>query len=263
MGYALAMSDIFSVLADPTRRALLAALAAESRTVSQLVALTGDGQPTISKHLKTLRDAGLVSVAAAGQARVYSIDRGPLAEISAFLNEIAPGISGSGAGASEPSTSASTQDSTKPTPGNEVEQTLTDAAVLLAGWINQGAAWVGAKVQQTVEENDLSVGRLGKDLGRKLADAKLQATDAAIDAEAQIRHDLAELSARLGVQAADLRIALDAAIEDGKIIAGEKIAEVREGAADKFAEAKDAVLGRRKAAYENAATAESETDSEF
>lgn len=259
MGYALAMSDIFSVLADPTRRALLAALAAESRTVSQLVTLTGDGQPTVSKHLKTLRDAGLVSVAAAGQARVYSIDRGPLAEVTAFLNEIAPGIGGSGAGASAPSASASAQ----PASGNEVEKTLTDAAVLLAGWINQGAAWVGSKVQQTVEENDLSVDRLGKDLGRKLADAKLQATDAAIDAEAQIRQDLSELSARLGVQAADLRIALDAAIEDGKIIAGEKIAEVREGAADKLAEAKDAVLGRRKAAYENAATTESETDSEF
>jgi len=265
MGYAVAMSDIFTVLADPTRRALLLALAAESRTVSELVALTGDGQPTVSKHLKTLRDAGLVSVAAAGQARVYSIDRGPLAEVSAFLNDIAPGISGTGAAASasRPTSAGS---------GNEVEKTLAEAAAVLATWINQGSSWVGAKVQQTVTENDLSVGRLGKDLGRKLADAKLSATDTAIEAEAQLRQGLGELSARLGVQAADLRIALDAAIADGKILAGEKIAEAKERAADKLAEAKDSVFGTRKAAYAGAASTdpsatdsatEPESDSEF
>ena len=235
------MSDIFTVLADPTRRALLSALAVKSQSVSDLVTLTGEGQPTVSKHLKTLREAGLVTVEAAGQARVYSIDRGPLAEFTAFLNEIAPGMSGAGAGASKAKSSA------KPVSADPVEKTLTDAAVTLAGWLNEGAAWVSAKVQETVTENDLSTERLGKELGRKLADAKLQATDTAADAEAVLRAELGDLSSRLGIRAADLSTILD-----------EAITEVKGKASDKLAEARNSMMGKRKAAQ--ASTAEADSD---
>lgn len=235
------MSDIFTVLSDPTRRALLSALAVKSQSVSDLVTLTGEGQPTVSKHLKTLREAGLVSVAAAGQARVYTIDRGPLAEITAFLNEIAPGMSGAGAGASKAKPSSSK------TSADPVEKTLTEAAVTLAGWINDGATWLNAKVQETVTENDLSTDRLGKELGRKLADAKLQATDTAADAEAALRAELGDLSSRLGVQAADLRTLLE-----------ETIADVKTKAGDKLSEARSAMEGKRKAA--EAPTTEADQD---
>jgi DNA-binding transcriptional ArsR family regulator len=234
------MSDIFTVIADPTRRALLIALTSKSQTVGELVALTGEGQPTVSKHLKTLRDAGLVTVAAAGQARVYSIDRSSFTDIASFLNQVAP----SADAASKPSKAKA---SAKQEPTDVVEKTLTDAAVTLAGWINEGATWLNAKVQETVAENELTPERLGKDLGRKLADAKLQATDAAFDAESALRAEIGDLSSRLGVQAADLRGLLDQLIEDGKDKVGEKLTE-----------AKSAMLNKRKAA--EAPTAEAEPE---
>jgi ArsR family transcriptional regulator, arsenate/arsenite/antimonite-responsive transcriptional repressor len=192
------MSDIFTVLSDPTRRALLQALAVGPRTVSDLVALTGEGQPTVSKHLKTLRDAGLVSAQAAGQARVYSIDRGPLAEIEAFLAEVAPGMGGTGAGAS-----GARQ------PANDIERILTDGAVMLGGWLTDGATWLGTAVQNKLGESKLDATLVGRDVGRKLADAKLQATDTAADAQAALRAELGDLSSRLGVSAAELRATIE------------------------------------------------------
>ena len=217
------MSDIFSVLADPTRRALLQALAVGPRTVGDLVSLTGEGQPTVSKHLKTLRDAGLVSVEAAGQARVYSIDRGPLAEIEAFIAEVAPGMGGIGAGAANAAAKQAAKE-----PANDVEKVLTDAAVTLSGWLNEGATWLGAKVQEKITDANIDPEKLGKELGRKLADAKLQATDAASDAQASLRAELGDLSSRIGVTAADLRSAAEIALDGTKRAAAERIAEAKE-----------------------------------
>lgn len=217
------MSDIFSVLADPTRRAILQALAVGSRTVGDIVALTGEGQPTVSKHLKTLRDAGLVTVEAAGQARVYSIDRGPLAEVTAFLTEIAPGMAGLGAGA----------DASK-TPSNDVEKVLTEAAVTLSTWLTDGATWLGGKVQEKVAESNIDPNKAGRELGRKLADAKLQATDVASDAQAALRAELGDLSSRLGTGAADLRASAEVLIE-----------ETAATAAQKFNDAKASVFKKR------------------
>jgi ArsR family transcriptional regulator len=219
------MSDIFTVLSDATRRALLQALAVGPRTVSDLVALTGEGQPTVSKHLKTLRDAGLVTAQAAGQARVYSIDRGPLVEIEAFLAEVAPGMGGTGAGASGAKT-----------PANDVEKVLTDAAVALSGWLTDGANWLGAKVQEKVADANIDPQAVGRDVGRKLADAKLQATDTASDAQAALRAELGDLSSRLGVSAAELRATVE-----------ELVNETKKTAASKYQEAKDSVLGKGKA----------------
>ena len=223
------MSDIFSVLADPTRRALLQALSVGSRTVGDLVALTGEGQPTVSKHLKTLRDAGLVSVEAVGQARIYSIDRGPLGEVEAFLGEVAPGQIGAGS-------------SGKKTPANDVEKVLTDAAVTLSGWLTDGASWLGSKVQDKVSEANIDSEKLGRELGRKLADAKLQATDTAADAQAALKAELGDLSSRLGVSAAELRSAAETLIEETKRTASQKLSD-----------AKATVTGKRKTAIESPA----------
>ena len=67
------MTDIFSAISDQTRRHILDALASSSPlTVSELVAITGEAQPTVSKHLKTLREAGLVSTETVGQNRCLS-----------------------------------------------------------------------------------------------------------------------------------------------------------------------------------------------
>lgn len=87
------MADIFDVLADGTRRELLQHLRHRSETnlghgeisVSELVAELGISQPTVSKHLKVLRDHGLVSVRDEGQHRYYRLDSRPLDELAAWL----------------------------------------------------------------------------------------------------------------------------------------------------------------------------------
>ena len=88
------MADIFDVVADDTRRDLLGALleaylAPEPATgdisVGELVEKLGISQPTVSKHLKVLRDIGLVSVREEGQHRFYSLDSSPLEVIEDWL----------------------------------------------------------------------------------------------------------------------------------------------------------------------------------
>ncbi|QJU52211.1 metalloregulator ArsR/SmtB family transcription factor [Herbiconiux sp. KACC 21604] len=94
------MADIFSVIADPTRRQLLSLLldryvsadpvsasgAGEGEySVSELVAQLELSQPTVSKHLKVLRDAGLVVVREEGQHRYYRIDVSPLEDVEDWL----------------------------------------------------------------------------------------------------------------------------------------------------------------------------------
>jgi DNA-binding transcriptional ArsR family regulator len=75
----------WSVLADPHRRAMLELLRESPRRVGELVAQTGLTQPGTSKHLRVLRDAGLVISRAEGQQRIYALDVRPLVELDAWL----------------------------------------------------------------------------------------------------------------------------------------------------------------------------------
>ncbi|MBN6190747.1 MULTISPECIES: ArsR/SmtB family transcription factor [Microbacterium] len=85
------MTDIFDVIADGTRRDILQLLLrrtseGESGTsVSQIVADLGISQPTVSKHLKVLRDAELVTVREDGQRRFYSLAVEPLEVVDDWL----------------------------------------------------------------------------------------------------------------------------------------------------------------------------------
>jgi ArsR family transcriptional regulator len=87
------MADIFDVLADGTRRELLTHLLTHAGSrggsgevaVSELVSELGISQPTVSKHLKVLRDHGLVSVREEGQHRFYRLDPSPLQELAGWL----------------------------------------------------------------------------------------------------------------------------------------------------------------------------------
>ena len=76
---------VFSALADPTRRAILARLAEGEATVNELVALSDFSQPTISNHLKVLERAGLVSRGRDAQRRPRRIEAKPLAEATQYL----------------------------------------------------------------------------------------------------------------------------------------------------------------------------------
>ena len=75
----------FLALADPTRRAILARLAGGEASVSELAAPFAMSQPAISKHLKVLERAGLISVGQDAQRRPRRIEGRPLAEASVWL----------------------------------------------------------------------------------------------------------------------------------------------------------------------------------
>ena len=76
---------VFAALADPTRRAILARLANGEATVNELVAPFDLAQPTISKHLKVLENAGLVSRGRAAQFRPVRLDAAPLAAAAQWM----------------------------------------------------------------------------------------------------------------------------------------------------------------------------------
>jgi DNA-binding transcriptional ArsR family regulator len=75
----------FDVVAEPTRRRILDLLREGDRPVGELVHVLGISQPGVSKHLRVLRDAGLVRVRQQAQQRWYQLDAAPLAEIDAWL----------------------------------------------------------------------------------------------------------------------------------------------------------------------------------
>ncbi|MFI7496188.1 ArsR/SmtB family transcription factor [Kocuria sp. M4R2S49] len=81
-------NDVFAVIADKTRRGILTVLKDGERPVGDLVDELGVSQPTVSKHLKILREAGMVSMEAQGQRRLYAVQPEPLAEVTAWVHEV-------------------------------------------------------------------------------------------------------------------------------------------------------------------------------
>ena len=79
------MASTFEVLAEPTRRRILDLLRDGERSVGELVDRLTLSQPGVSKHLRVLRDAGLVHVRIEAQRRWYGLRPEPLTEIDAWL----------------------------------------------------------------------------------------------------------------------------------------------------------------------------------
>ena len=77
--------DVFAVIAEATRRDILVSLRKGDKAVGELVEELAASQPTISKHLKVLREADLVSMRAQGQKRYYALNPKPLAGIASWL----------------------------------------------------------------------------------------------------------------------------------------------------------------------------------
>ena len=158
------MPDIFAVIADGTRRDILTVLldahvSTDSRTgdvsVGEMVTALGLSQPTVSKHLRVLRDAGLVHVREVGQHRYYGIETGPLEAVDDWL----------------------------------VPFLGADLAGGLDGASGAFAAWAGASVPAPIrraaealpDATDVASG-----LGRAVADAQHRASSALHDAQSAL-----------------------------------------------------------------------------
>ena len=79
------MDSSFAIIAEPSRRAILSLLATSERSVGQIERRLRMPQTSVSKHLRVLREAGLVEARVEAQRRVYRIRPEPLMEVDAWL----------------------------------------------------------------------------------------------------------------------------------------------------------------------------------
>ncbi|MFT4227559.1 ArsR/SmtB family transcription factor [Micropruina sp.] len=80
------MRHTLEALADDTRREIVSLLAGGERTAGDLAARFAISRPAVSRHLRVLREAGLVSVREEAQRRIYALDAAPLAELDHWLS---------------------------------------------------------------------------------------------------------------------------------------------------------------------------------
>lgn len=81
------MESVFSVIAEPNRRAILGRLAVSEQSVGDLERELGLSQPAVSKHLRVLREAGVVECDVDAQRRVYRLTPAPLQEVDAWMDQ--------------------------------------------------------------------------------------------------------------------------------------------------------------------------------
>jgi DNA-binding transcriptional ArsR family regulator len=79
------MEDVFEVVAEPSRRGILDLLAERPRTVGEIAERTGLSQPNASRHLRILREAGVVESTPEGQRRLYELRPEGLAELIGWV----------------------------------------------------------------------------------------------------------------------------------------------------------------------------------
>ena len=79
------MESVFEIIAEPNRRAILSLLVSSQQSVGEIERELGMPQPTVSKHLRVLRDAGFVESTVDAQRRLYRLKPEPLQELDAWL----------------------------------------------------------------------------------------------------------------------------------------------------------------------------------
>ncbi|GAA0559813.1 metalloregulator ArsR/SmtB family transcription factor [Paractinoplanes ferrugineus] len=77
--------DALTAIAEPTRRRIVERLRVTPSSVGDLVAALGMSQPAVSKHLRVLREAGVVTAETRAQQRIYRLEPGPFRELDAWL----------------------------------------------------------------------------------------------------------------------------------------------------------------------------------
>jgi DNA-binding transcriptional ArsR family regulator len=83
--YIRGMESVFEIIAEPNRRAILSLLVSSQQSVGEIERRLHMPQPTISKHLRVLRDAGFVESTVDAQRRLYRLKAEPLQEVDAWL----------------------------------------------------------------------------------------------------------------------------------------------------------------------------------
>ncbi len=182
------MADIFEAVADPTRRQLLESLLASNlaggkgeMTVTELVDLTKLGQPTVSKHLKTLREVGLVAVREEGQKRYYSVTPEPLEEIEDWMINFL-------------SLDFEDEDD-QDYRSDDLAHNLAGVGEQLGHWLTERSSWLTDQLKSRASEIDVDfdASEMGKRLGRKLADAKSEAEKSVKDFERVAKQKVEEV----------------------------------------------------------------------
>jgi DNA-binding transcriptional ArsR family regulator len=79
------MESVFEIIAEPNRRAILSMLVLSEQSVGEIERQLGMSQPTVSKHLRVLREAGFVESTVDAQRRVYRLRPEPLQEVDAWI----------------------------------------------------------------------------------------------------------------------------------------------------------------------------------
>ncbi|MDN4646496.1 ArsR/SmtB family transcription factor [Arthrobacter sp. PsM3] len=108
--------DVFAVIAEATRRDILVSLRKGDKAVGELVQELEASQPTISKHLKVLREADLVSMRAQGQKRYYTLNPKPLSGIASWLQTFDVGSAGAPEPSAEPAPARTAEPRLHPAP---------------------------------------------------------------------------------------------------------------------------------------------------
>ena len=85
VGYINGVESVFDVIAEPNRRAILSLLVSSQQSVGEIERQLGMPQPTVSKHLRVLREAGFVESTVDAQRRLYRLKPGPLQEVDVWL----------------------------------------------------------------------------------------------------------------------------------------------------------------------------------
>src|SRR6476469_3899151 len=85
MTYIHDMESVFEIIAEPNRRAILSLLVSSERSVGEIERQLRMSQPTVSKHLRVLRQAGFVESSVDAQRRLYRLRPEPLQEVDAWL----------------------------------------------------------------------------------------------------------------------------------------------------------------------------------
>jgi DNA-binding transcriptional ArsR family regulator len=164
--------DVFAVIAEATRRDILVSLRSGDKAVGELVEELDASQPTISKHLKVLREADLVSMRAQGQKRYYALNPKPLAGVASWLETFDVGPRA--AVASSPSSQVleektvpvDERDAAAPAPVPAAAGTSRPAAAGVSGFSEAGQLSPAVAIPVATAGDDTVPQQIGRTVGR-------------------------------------------------------------------------------------------------